>query len=341
MSVNYEDGVCNFFAKRYDTNKNVTMILGLNNALLRIRSNYKFTFGAYASDTVKASGLIGTLNHWYVGLFNFENSNLLWTSTYYDPFLHEHSYINTYFIFDSYTRRKEINSKSKSYAKIDAGFENKVEYSFNQGIQIYPAGFLNIKGNLEIKKKFVSTMSIIIGFDFRKLVFVNEITLFHRGELKAESSGAFRIFGVRDEDNPKKWRVGLEYWYKDSPKAKKAKKGKVMSSIHFKSSFDTIQVSITVGPHNMFTVGMYVGGMVEYFEDKPNTIFDLQAFKDKNFILSKDENNWDYVTIIFFAVTETAGGLFFPILNYRANVSTPQELIQFLTFLDLSLCERL
>lgn len=63
MSANYEDSIFHFFAKRYDTNKNATMVMGLNNALLKIRPNYIFTFGAYAQDTLQQSGLVGDLSH--------------------------------------------------------------------------------------------------------------------------------------------------------------------------------------------------------------------------------------------------------------------------------------
>jgi hypothetical protein len=70
----------------------------------------------------------------------------------------------------------------------------------------------------------------------------------------------------------------------------------------------------------MLSVGMYVGGMVEFFEDRPRRFFDIKAFSEQNFIFSSTARNTDYVSLLFFGVTETAGGLFFRILNYRANV---------------------
>jgi hypothetical protein len=97
-------------------------------------------------------------------------------------------------------RQKEIVSKSKSYSKLEAFFERKASYSFKNGIQIYPTGYLKIQGKLEVKPQFVTTISIIMGFDLKKLVQVEKIVFFHRGEVNTEQSGAFQIYGVKQDE---------------------------------------------------------------------------------------------------------------------------------------------
>lgn len=319
VSANYEDGIAHLFAKRYDTNKNISFVTALNYNILQLKNTYEFSLGAFTNSSIKTNGMNGEMTHWYIGLFDFENVHLLWTSTYDNKDLKAHNYINTYYMFDEYKRKIDIKSKSKSYSNLVGKFVNKVNYKFKQGVQIFPKGAINIKGNLTIKSTFVQSMSILVGIDLRKIVLAKRITLFRRGPFRAKLNGIFEVFATR-KTVASRWKLSVKYFYSDAGKTE-IKKRVFTSNLFFSGAYSTVQATITVGPHNMVSIGMYLDGMVEFFEDQPYTVFKMNAFERQNQILNPEIDNWDYSTIYFFAVIESAGNLIFPLLNFRQNVS--------------------
>ena len=320
ISADYENGISHFYVKDFGQNEEAKFVIPIQFGILQIKNNYKFSFAGFSPESSKTNGLIGSLMYWFVGLFHVENGNLLWITTNFDKDLMKHHHINTDFVFDTYRRDYDVKSSSSSSSSLKAKFINKVAYKFKQGLQVYPKSGLKVVGNMQVKKNFVTSLSIFMGFDFRKIVRSKKVILFRRGPPNVKKSGYLEVFGER-QTLSSKWKLRVKYFYKKTKNGKKHHMRILTSGLYFSGAFSSIQVSLVSGPHGVLKVGMYLDGMVEFFLDKSNTIFDFNAFNWSNHILDPKHGDWDYSTIFTFIFLESAGNLIFPLLSWRANVS--------------------